>query len=68
MAQTLDKLFATIAARKGADPGTSYTSSMNLVVSLGVLRCGLTPAEAVQWPPDRAHPCRTRSARSASSR
>ena len=37
----------SIALASGADPGTSYTSSMNLVVALGVLRCGLTPAEAV---------------------
>ena len=37
----------SIALASGADPGTSYTSSMNLVVALGVLRGGLTPAEAV---------------------
>jgi imidazolonepropionase len=37
----------SIALASGADPGTSYTSSMNLVVALAVLRCGLTPAEAV---------------------
>ena len=30
-----------------SDPGLPYTSSMNLVVALGVLRCGLTPGEAV---------------------
>lgn len=37
----------SIALASGADPGLPYTSSMNLVVALGVLRCGLTPAEAV---------------------
>ncbi len=28
MSDTLDRLFATIAARKGADPGQSYTAKL----------------------------------------
>jgi hypothetical protein len=36
-----------IALASGADTGTSHTSSMNLVVAFGVLRCRLIPAEAV---------------------
>jgi imidazolonepropionase len=39
---------ATVALASNCNPGSSYTSSMNLVVALGVLQCGLTAAEAVQ--------------------
>ncbi|MTD13006.1 imidazolonepropionase [Nakamurella sp. YIM 132087] len=39
---------ATIALASNCNPGTSYTSSMNLVVALGVLQCGLTADEAVR--------------------
>lgn len=38
---------AGIAIASGCNPETCYTSSMNLAVALAVLRCGLTPAEAV---------------------
>ena len=38
---------ARIALASNCNPGSSYTSSMNLVVVLGVLLCGLTPDEAV---------------------
>ena len=38
---------ARIALASNCNPGSSYTSSMNLVVALGVLQCGLTPDEAV---------------------
>ncbi len=38
---------AKIALASNCNPGSSYTSSMNLVVALGVLLCGLTPDEAV---------------------
>ena len=36
MSDTLDKLFATIAARKGADPSTSYTAKL---LAAGVEKC-----------------------------
>jgi phosphoribosyl-ATP pyrophosphohydrolase len=36
MTHTLDKLFATIAARRGADPNTSYTAKL---LKGGVERC-----------------------------
>ncbi|WP_188940111.1 imidazolonepropionase [Nakamurella endophytica] len=39
---------ARIALASNCNPGSSYTSSMNLVVALGVLQCGLTAEEAVQ--------------------
>lgn len=38
---------ATIALATNCNPGSSYTSSMSLVVALAVLQCGLTAAEAV---------------------
>ncbi len=38
---------ARIALASNCNPGSSYTSSMNLVVALGVLLCRLSPAEAV---------------------
>lgn len=38
---------ATVALASNCNPGTSYTSSMNLVVALAVLQCGLTADEAV---------------------
>jgi imidazolonepropionase len=38
---------AAVALASGCNPETSYTSSMNLVVALAVLRCGMTAAEAV---------------------
>jgi imidazolonepropionase len=38
---------AGIALASNCNPGSSYTSSMNLVVALGVLQCGLTSQEAV---------------------
>jgi len=38
---------ARIALASNCNPGSSYTSSMNLVVALAVLQCGLTPDEAV---------------------
>lgn len=36
MSETIDKLFATIAARKGADPNTSYTAKL---LAAGVEKC-----------------------------
>jgi phosphoribosyl-ATP pyrophosphohydrolase len=36
MSEALDKLFATIAARKDADPGTSYTAKL---LAAGVEKC-----------------------------
>lgn len=36
MSETLDKLFATIASRKGGDPGTSYTAKL---LAQGVEKC-----------------------------
>lgn len=36
MSDTLDKLFATIAARKGADPSTSYTAKL---LAGGIEKC-----------------------------
>ena len=36
MSDALDKLFATIAARKGADPGVSYTAKL---LASGVKNC-----------------------------
>ena len=38
---------ARIALASNCNPGSSYTSSMNLVVALGVLLCQLTTQEAV---------------------
>ncbi len=38
---------ATVALASNCNPGSSYTTSMNLVVALGVLQCRLSPAEAV---------------------
>jgi len=38
---------ARIALASNCNPGSSYTSSMNLVVALGVLLCGLSTQEAV---------------------
>jgi imidazolonepropionase len=38
---------ASIAIASGCNPETCYSSSMNLVVALAVLRYGLNPAEAV---------------------
>jgi imidazolonepropionase len=37
----------SIAIATGCNPDTCYTSSMNLAVTLAVLRYGLTPAEAI---------------------
>jgi phosphoribosyl-ATP pyrophosphohydrolase len=36
MSEALDKLFATIASRKGADPSTSYTAKL---LAAGVEKC-----------------------------
>jgi len=36
MSETLDKLFATIASRKGGDPGSSYTAKL---LAAGVEKC-----------------------------
>lgn len=36
MSETIDKLFATIAARKGADPATSYTAKL---LAAGIEKC-----------------------------
>ena len=36
MSETLDRLFATIAARKGADPASSYTAKL---LAEGVEKC-----------------------------
>ena len=36
MSEALDKLFATIASRKGADPATSYTAKL---LAAGVEKC-----------------------------
>jgi imidazolonepropionase len=38
---------ARVALASNCNPGSSYTSSMNLVVALAVLQCGLSTAEAV---------------------
>ncbi len=38
---------ALVALASNCNPGSSYTSSMNLVVALAVLLCGLSTAEAV---------------------
>jgi imidazolonepropionase len=38
---------ARIALASNCNPGSSYTSSMNLVVALGVLLCGLSADQAV---------------------
>ena len=38
---------ARIALASNCNPGSSYTSSMNLVVALAVLQCGLSSQEAV---------------------
>ena len=38
---------ARIALASNCNPGSSYTSSMNLVVALAVLLCGLSAEEAV---------------------
>lgn len=37
----------TVALATDCNPGTSFTTSMPLIVALGVRECGLTPAEAV---------------------
>ena len=37
----------TVALATDCNPGTSYTTSMPLMIALGVRECGLTPAEAV---------------------
>ena len=37
----------TVALATDCNPGTSYTTSMPLVVALGVRECGLTPAQAL---------------------
>jgi imidazolonepropionase len=39
---------ATVALASNCNPGSGYTSSMNLVVALGVLICGMTVDEAVR--------------------
>ena len=36
MSETVDKLFATIASRKGGDPNTSYTAKL---LAAGVEKC-----------------------------
>jgi len=38
---------ARVALASNCNPGSSYTSSMNLVVALAVLQCGLSTTEAV---------------------
>lgn len=38
---------ATVALASNCNPGSGYTSSMNLVVALGVLQCRMTIEEAV---------------------
>ncbi len=38
---------ATLAVASNCNPGSSYSSSMNLAVALAVLQCGLTADEAV---------------------
>ncbi len=37
----------SVALASNCNPGSSYTSSMSLVVALAVMLCGMTPAEAV---------------------
>ena len=37
----------TVALATDCNPGTSYTTSMPLMIALGVRECGFTPAEAV---------------------
>lgn len=37
-----------VALASDCNPGTSYTTSMPLMVALGVRECGLTPAEAIR--------------------
>lgn len=39
---------ATVALASNCNPGSGYTSSMNLVVALGVLICGMTVEQAVR--------------------
>lgn len=39
---------ATVALASNCNPGSGYTSSMNLVVALGVLNCAMTIEEAVR--------------------
>jgi len=39
---------ASVALASNCNPGSGYTSSMNLVVALGVLICGMTVNEAVR--------------------
>ncbi|MDQ2847174.1 MAG: imidazolonepropionase, partial [Actinomycetota bacterium] len=39
---------ATVALASNCNPGSGYTSSMNLVVALGVLQCRMTIDEAVR--------------------
>jgi imidazolonepropionase len=38
---------ATVAIASNCNPGSCYSSSMNLAVALGVLQCRLTPQEAI---------------------
>lgn len=38
----------TVAIATDCNPGTSYTTSMPLMIALGVRECGLTPAQAVR--------------------
>ena len=37
----------TVALATDCNPGTSYTTSMPLMIALGVRECGMTPAEAL---------------------
>ncbi len=46
-ARRLLRAGATVALATDCNPGTSFTTSMPLMVALGVRECGLTPAEAV---------------------
>ena len=46
-ARPLLRAGVTVALATDCNPGTSFTTSMPLMVALGVRECGMTPAEAV---------------------
>lgn len=46
-ARLLLRAGVTVALATDCNPGTSFTTSMPLMVALGVRECGMTPAEAV---------------------
>lgn len=46
-ARSLIDAGVTVALATDCNPGTSYTTSMPLMIALGVRECGMTPAEAL---------------------